>query len=545
MRPARSCSKYLRHFSFALLALSAGAAGAQALPSGQAGRILPPLLLDTPHVAGNTAIRQHLQDTIRNNGNVRLIVRLRTPALPEHQLAPAQLQSQRAALLDAQANFGQRLAQYGSSVRKQFGSLPFVVVQANDAGLAHILASSDVVSVQEDRILRINLAQSTPLVGADKAWTAGATGTGQAVAILDTGINSSHSFLSGKVVAEACFSTTNEYGAKSVCPNGQTSQIGTGAGKNCNVTPDNCSHGTHVAGIAAGKSYSFSGVAKDAKLISVQVFTSFADENGNYTGLGAFTSDIISGLEYVYSLRNTHKIAAVNMSLGGGNSTTTCDTDALKPIIDNLRAAGIATVIASGNSGASDAISYPACISTAISVGATTKSDVVDGYSNSAAFLTLLAPGTEIKSSIPGTSLYGLPQYAAYSGTSMAAPHVAGAWAALKSKKPDASVTEVLNALVTTGKPLLDARNQVTKPRLQVDAALAKLSGGGNGGGGGAGACFKASNPAHVAAGRAYASLGYAYAKGSNQRMGLNYSFYTSKLRQTGTDQYVIDNTCP
>ena len=80
-------------------------------------------------------------------------------------------------------------------------------------------------------------------------------------------------------------------------------------------------------------------------------------------------------------------------------------------------------MIASGNSGTTNAISAPACISTAISVGATDKNDQVASYSNSAAILNLLAPGHSIKSAIPGTS------YDFKSGTSMATPHVAAAWA--------------------------------------------------------------------------------------------------------------------
>lgn len=524
----RSSARNIMRSAFGLIfALSLGAAHAQSFPQKQASPALPPLLLDVPNAPGNASIQKNFQDKINNKGSVRLIVKLRTAAQPEHRLDSAQLQSQRATIANAQNNFISRVGQFGNVVRKQFVTQPFVVVQADAAVLAHILNSADVVSVQEDAILQASLAQSIPLVGGDKALTAGATGTGQAVAILDTGVDATHPFLSGKVVAEACFST-NGYGAKSVCPNGDMSQIGVGAGKDCALSA--CNHGTHVAGIAAGKGSSFSGVAKEAKIISVQVFTSFEDISGGYNALGAFTSDIMSGLEYVYSLRNTHKIASVNMSLGGGTYTGHCDSDSLKPVIDNLRDAGIATIIASGNNGETNAISSPACISSAISVGATTKSNVVDSYSNSASFLTLLAPGSDIKSSVPGSA------YANFYGTSMAAPHVAGAWAALKSRKPTASVTEILNALATTGKNISDSRNGIAKPRIQVDAALSKLAAGG---------CFKASNPSHVAAGRAYAKLGYAYAKGSNQRMGLNYSFFTSKLRNTGVDYYTVDSTCP
>jgi subtilisin len=514
-----------------VFALSCAAASAQTIPQPRSSAVLPPLVLDAPNAfiaAGNAAVKQQLLNKIQSKGKVRLIVKLRAVAEPEHQLDATQLQTQRNGIASVQDNFIQRLAQFGTVAHKRLTTLPFIVIDANEPALTHILASSDVVSVQEDTIMQVNLAQSVPLIGGDKAWAAGATGTGQVVAIVDTGVDSSHPFLTGKVVAEACFSTNSD-GAKSVCPNGAASQTGTGAGKNCSPSISACNHGTHVAGIAAGKGSTFSGVAKDAKLIAVQVFTSFEDISGSYNALGAYSSDIMKGLEHVYSLRNTYKIAAVNMSLGGGDYTSNCDTDSLKPIIDNLRAAGIATVIAAGNSGLSDSLSAPGCISTAISVGATTKSDVVDSYSNSASFLSLLAPGSDIKSSVPGNA------YANYSGTSMAAPHVAGAWAVLKSKMPNASVTDVLNALASTGKNIKDSRNSIVKPRIQVDAALTKL----------AGTCYKSSNSIHVLSGRAYTSLGYAYAYGSKQNMGLNSSFITTKLRSTGLNYYVIDSTCP
>src|SRR2546425_12543627 len=94
-----------------------------------------------------------------------------------------------------------------------------------------------------------------------------------------------------------------------------------------------------------------------------------------------------------------------------------------KTIIDNLRSAGIATVIAAGNAGATNAISVPGCISSAISVGATTKTDDVASYSNVSSFMSLFAPGSSIYSSLTGGGFGYL------SGTSMATPHVTGAWA--------------------------------------------------------------------------------------------------------------------
>ena len=152
----------------------------------------------------------------------------------------------------------------------------------------------------------------------------------------------------------------------------------------------------------------------------------------------SYTSDQIKGLERVYALRNTYTIASANMSLSGGMYAAPCNSESQKPIIDSLRAAGIATVIASGNNGYTNALGSPACIDSAVSVGSTTKADAVSSFSNSAYFLSLLAPGSSIQSSVPGTG------YSYSSGTSMAAPHVAGAWAVLKQMKPDAGVAEVL-----------------------------------------------------------------------------------------------------
>ncbi|MBI3742016.1 MAG: S8 family serine peptidase, partial [Chloroflexi bacterium] len=189
--------------------------------------------------------------------------------------------------------------------------------------------------------------------------------------------------------------------------------------------------------------------------------------------------DIIQGLQQVYTYASSYTIASANMSLGGGSYTSNCDSAdaATKTAIDNLRSIKIATVIASGNESKTNAISSPGCISTAISVGSTrdgslgTTADTVSSFSNSASFLNLLAPGEYIYSSIPGGA------FANYRGTSMAAPHVAGAWAVVKSKLPTASVDQVLNALATTGASITDSRNGIVKPRIRVDAALNTFSG--------------------------------------------------------------------
>jgi subtilisin family serine protease len=150
--------------------------------------------------------------------------------------------------------------------------------------------------------------------------------------------------------------------------------------------------------------------------------------------------------------------------LGGGRFTEICDGSEYgrKAAIDKLREAGIATIISSGNNGYRDALSSPACISSAISVGATDDQDNVASFSNRADFLDLFAPGTSIVAPIPGGGT-GTKQ-----GTSMAAPHVTGAWAIIKQAHPDASVDQVLAVMKQQGEPVSDAYDPSPAPRLNV-----------------------------------------------------------------------------
>src|SRR5262249_49098603 len=202
--------------------------------------------------------------------------------------------------------------------------------------------------------------------------------------------------------------------------------------------------------------------------MAVQVFSKFTAVADcglfNTPCVGAYTSDLIAGLERVYAVHGTRNIASVNLSLGGGSFTAPCDGEPEKPIIDSLRAVGIATVIAAGNDGSRSALSAPGCISSAISVGSTTKTSVLSSFSNIAAFLSVLAPGSSIVSSVPGGG------YATASGTSMATPHVTGVMALFKQGDPGATITEAVAALQQTGVPVPDLRlgGTLTKPLVQA-----------------------------------------------------------------------------
>lgn len=405
------------------------------------------------------------------SGKVRIIAELRVPFAAEGKLSAQESLQQRSDIAGARSSVLARLALPGNPRIRMFDALPLVAMDVSLEELDRLASDPNISIIQEDRINKAMLAESVPLIGGTAAWSAGYRGLGQTVAIIDTGVDKDHPFLSGKVVSEACYSIGGW------CPGGAISSTSPGSGRPC--PGRDCDHGTHVAGIAAGQGWKFSGVARDANIIAVQVFSPDGMDSI------AQDSDIIAGLQRVYELRNSFKIAAVNMSLGSGIVYQGhCDVRnaGMKMAIDQLASAGIATVIASGNSSASNGISYPACISSAVSVGAVSESawgmceggpaavDRVACYSNSSSILSLLAPGSLITSSVPNR------RFAAKHGTSMAAPHVAGAWAILKEKMPGASVQSVLTALQSTGQAVTDYRNGISKSRIKVAAALTQFN---------------------------------------------------------------------
>jgi subtilisin family serine protease len=355
---------------------------------------------------------------------------------------------------------------------------PMLTLRVDAAALDRLATRPGVVSVSEDRPVPPVLAESVPLIGGDRTRAAGLTGEGSAVAVLDTGVATGHPFLGGRVLDEACFSPIDaDYGATSLCPDGTAQQEGPGAADSeqgpCADPALDCDHGTHVAGIAIGDGKGVTGappagVAPGADLVAIQVFSKFTSED--FCGAGAapcvlsFTSAQVAGLEKVLELKEAGTpLVAANLSLGSGRYTATCDTDPRKPAIDGLLAAGVATVVAAGNNGYGDAVSAPACVTSAISVGSTTDDDTVSTFSNRGPLLDLFAPGTSIISSVPGD------KWAPLSGTSMAAPHVTGALAVLRQAFPQASIAELESAMTTTGKAI--TYTGATTPRLRLDSA--------------------------------------------------------------------------
>jgi subtilisin len=415
------------------------------------------------------------------NGHVRVIAELRLPGSPiaaEGLLATEAVDAQRRRMGGAADRVWAALPSSGRRLIRRYATVPYIALEVGPAALARLEASPDVARVFADEIARPVLAESVPLIQADQAWAVGYDGTGTTIAVIDSGVDSSHPFLAGKVIEEACFSTTTAGESRSACPDGTDEQFGPGAAAPCSLS--DCLHGTHVAGIAAGNgdaaSQPFSGVAKGARLMAVQVTSEITDPAS--CGFlppcaGAFTSDIIAALELVYTRAASLNVVAVNMSLGGATFSAPCDDEPYKPAIDNLRSIGVASIIAAGNNSLGTGLASPGCISSAVSVGSTNKANDVSFFSNVAPFLSLFAPGESITSSVPGGGFMPLD------GTSMAAPHVAGAWAILRQAVPGASVTTLLNTLRSTGLPITDDRiffgGGAVVPRVSVFAALQSL----------------------------------------------------------------------
>jgi subtilisin family serine protease len=477
---------------------------------------LPALAQNAKIELGDNAFSERVLSGVRTRVNVDFAL----PAAELPQGAKA-FEVRRAMIAEARTRileqtFGSRLAStYDETslalddaplLSRKLDNVPSMAMELTLSEMEELAADPSVARIYQDTISRPTLDQSTVLIGAPVVWAGGSDGTGVAVAVLDTGSSHQHVMMNGRVTGSACFSTTSaSANTTGFCPSGNNSEISASAGENCPVNDpatagvtegiDGCDHGTHVASTAMGNTMTLqsgkvlNGVATGGNLVAIQVFTKFnaaADCDPDPAPcVASFTSDQLGALDYVVTNAATLNIASVNMSLGGGPEITSaaiCDTQnaSTKALIDQLRTLGVATVIASGNESFTTGVSAPGCISSAVTVGSTTKSDTVSGFSNSSELVDLLAPGSSISAAYP--FIGGKSYSATLSGTSMATPHVAGAFALLRSKFPGASVDDIESALKSTGIPIADGRvNNIVKPRIRVDLAAAQLAAGGSG----------------------------------------------------------------
>lgn len=388
------------------------------------------------------------------------------------------------------------------------GSLPAASAELEGGDLARLAADPNVVAIALDVPVPPTLHESIPLTHANVMHASGLKGTDLSVAVLDTGIDATHPAFAGAVLAEACFSLGGlaEPGIASLCPNGLDVEIRAGAAGGCPSNLDGCAHGTHVAGIIAGKGmhsegHDFVGVAPGANIVAVQVFTRFDDPSDCPSRQApcvlSYSSDQMRALDWILKEHQVLKVAAINMSLGGGANDEACDTRSpLTESIERLRAKGIPTVIAAGNDAYYAAVNHPGCISSAVTVAATDKRGELDTrYTNVSPIVDFAAPGTAILSAAPGAG------YVRLTGTSMATPHIAGAFALLRQKLPQASALELEKALRSSSVQIIDPRTDtalmrmdfggspqpvaasrapsiLARPKAIVEASLSDVSGG-------------------------------------------------------------------
>lgn len=411
-------------------------------------------------------VGNQLQTPDRNEPSqtTRLIVLLESPSLSAWLVQQRSLQSLKASerntaiqsykatLLQEQSSLVQQFREQGLDVtlRRQFTHLiNGLAIEVPPGEEIRIQAHQQVREVFPDRTLRVDRMTSVPLVGAPEVWTMEdssgnpVTGQGLTIAILDTGIDYTHPDLGG-------------------CLGSGCKVMGGHDFVNEDTDPmDDHSHGTHVAGIAAGDG-AVKGVAPQASLMAIKVCAAGGD---------CQDSDIIAGLEYAVDPDGDpltpDQADVINMSLSGPGSPD----DPLAQASDGAVLRGVSVVASAGNSGDYRTLGTPGGAAHVLAVGATDNSDALAYFSSRGPCGDLIkpdvvAPGVGISSTIPNLS------YSELSGTSMAAPHVAGAAVLVRQMHPNWSPLQVKAALINTAQWLSDDPLAYGTGRLAIERAV-------------------------------------------------------------------------
>jgi uncharacterized repeat protein (TIGR01451 family) len=340
-----------------------------------------------------------------------------------------------------------------------YGHFPLAIWRlSSSAALSRLEAYPGVRAVHQNVALHAVSVSDLPFIHQPQAAAEGATGAGTTIAVVDGGLVSN-------------FTTFQDFG---LC-------AGVGVPAACRVVfnkdyysgsqaSTETTHGTNVSAIALG-------VAPEANLAMFDVFQ----------GASAASSDIIDALDIAISKQATYNIVAVNLSLGDGTANSAqCSGSPFAAAFAATLNAGIQPVVAAGNSGIKTGVADPACVPGVISVGAVydgsygtvtwgapgvsggqctdaSAADHVTCFSQSASFLSILAPGTFVNA--PTASFQ-------QSGTSQATPHISGSIAVLRARYPHESFAELLRRLQVSGVTDTDTANGRATPRLNLQAAV-------------------------------------------------------------------------
>ena len=278
-----------------------------------------------------------------------------------------------------------------------------VVMEVSEVGLDYLKDNPYVEKVEFDFPISAFLEDTVGILNATKTYSLDVeglnlTGSYQSVCVLDSGVNYSHADFGGCIGAGCGVVDGYDF----VNDDGDPM--------------DDFGHGTHVAGIV-GANGSINGIAYQANIIAMKVL----DESGD-----GVTSSLISAINWCVANKSVYNISVITMSLGTSTLYEEfCDASfsSLGSSINAAYAANISIIAATGNVGNYTAVASPACIQNVTAVTSSTKTDGLSSFSNRNKLVDLIAPGTFINS----TKMSG--GYLVDSGTSMAAPHVAGAFA--------------------------------------------------------------------------------------------------------------------
>ncbi|HEY5116704.1 MAG TPA: S8 family serine peptidase, partial [Nakamurella sp.] len=349
------------------------------------------------------------------------------------------------------------LASAGPGVRtvRALDALPVEVVRVDTPeALAALAAAPGVTSLSVPAAHRAAVDADLDLIHQPQAQQAGYTGAGVVVAVLDTGVD--YAGVGGA------------FGNCSQGPGTGTCRIDHLVDVTHTGILDFDGHGTNVSGV----------VAKTAPGAHLDVYGVFGTDGF------AYDTDILAALNAVARTGPARNVRAVNLSLGDGSvHTTECTASAYSSAFSSLRAVGILPVVAAGNSAYAGAtfqagVASPACAIGAIRVGAvypadfastwfwsgctdvSPRADQIACFSQGGSLVSLLAPGVNITAA-------GITE----SGTSQAAPHVAGAIADLVTANPSATASQLAQALTSTGPSVTDSRDNRVVRRLDITAA--------------------------------------------------------------------------
>jgi subtilisin family serine protease len=400
-------------------------------------------------------VGQSVVEALQQGNEVEVDIALRAP--PALGARPIDVEALTNQIAELQDGLLAGLAPADFRLGHRFISIPALTGTVTQSGLNKLAAHPAVLMVDLPAAGQAHLGEVVPLIEANDMHTAGFTGEGVIVAVLDSGLDTDHTDLANDLVGEECYND---------CDNGTDRQSGPGAAE------DDHGHGTHVTGIiTATGSVSSVGVAPDAGILAYKVLDAS-------NGFSSLTGNVVVALDDI--IANHPEVDLVNMSLGTfALYSGSCDAwpsfnVIAATAINALRANGVAVFVSAGNDGSGTQMESPACITNSIAVGATWDTvDQVTDFSNSNSTTDIFAPGCSVVSTGLSNGI------ATFCGTSMASPASAGCAALLLEENATLTPAQIEARLKISPVSVTDPTNGLSFPRIDCFTPLGDTDGDG------------------------------------------------------------------